>query len=329
MHPDPAEEVGNRDYSPVMDQLDETMVLLKSMQVAARAANNSTPVATPQPLLLASPQAKSALLSTPSISFSAHAAQKEAWLAGYSSGLAHAHAQALHHIEELGNIQTAVAAQGDSVEDLRSKYENLASQLSFLQGTCTQAFTGIWKALGRNTNMIEERLQVEAALQSRVESLEARLAVNCIELQQQQTQVAAAIQIAKHAWWRHLRLQLPQVPPHVLLQVLLGSAVADLLLRHSSVVMGSRFRFGRRMMRKINFLVAILSFLRLFFYASHVALPALNNVLLFLRTISRPFAAINTAAERGEAVCMFTRFCPDSPNFSPAVRDMVAEFGSD
>jgi hypothetical protein len=281
------------------------------MQVAARAANSSTPpVATPPPLLLASPPAKNALQTAPSVSFSAHAAQKEAWLAGYSSGLSHAHAQALHHIEDLGSVQTQLAAQRDSVQDLISKCENLASQLSFLQGTCTQAFTGIWKALGRNTSMIEERLQVEAAFQSRLDSLEVRLAANCIELQQHQAQVAAAVQTARLAWWRHLRPRLPHVPPHVLLQVLLGSAIADLLLRHSAAVIGSRFRYSRKMMRRINFVVAVLSFLRLLFCASQAALPALNSARVFFRVVSCPFAAVNCAADRGNALCLLACFCP-------------------
>jgi hypothetical protein len=301
LHPNIADEAENRDYSPVMDQLDETMVLLKSMQVAARAANISTPpVQTPQPLSVASPRDK-AVLSTPSISFSAHAAQKEAWLAGYSSGLAHAHSQALCHIEELGNVRAELVAQKDAVEDLRSKFENLASQLSFLQGTCTQAFTGIWNALARNTNMIEERLQVEAALLSRVDDINARLAVNSIELQQQQMQIVGVMQqVSKHAWWQNMQSRISQVPPHVLLQVLLGSAIAEFLMRHSSIVLGNRFRFGCKLMRKANSLIAFLSFLRMLLGASRIALPSLNKIWVFLRMASRPFAVMYAAADKGE-----------------------------
>jgi hypothetical protein len=310
LHPSADDEDENRDYSPVMDQLDETMDLLKSMQVAARAANNTSPPAqTPQPLALASARDKVAL-STPGISFSSHSAQKEAWLAGYSSGLAHAHSQALSHIEELGNVQTAVAAQKDAVEELRSKYENLASQLSFLQGTCTQAFTGIWNALSRNTNMIEERLQVEAALLSRVDSIDARLAVNIIEQQQQQAQVVALIQqMSQHTWWQNVRSRVPHMPPHVLLQVLLGSAVAEFILRLSPAVFGSQFRLGRKLMRKMNTLIALFSFLRLLLGASRVAFPVLNKIWLCLRTVSHPVAALYAAADRGEVLFALAFAC--------------------
>jgi hypothetical protein len=300
------EEAENRDYSPVMEQLDETMDLLKSMQVAARAANNSpSPAQTPQSLAVASTRDKDAL-STPSISFSAHKAQKEAWLAGYSSGLALAHSQALGHIEELGNVRTEVTTQKDAVEELRAKYENLASQLSFLQGTCTQAFTGIWNALARNTNMVEERLQVEAALLSRVDSIDARVAANSVELREQQMQVVDVLQrMSERVWWQKVRSRVPHVPPHVLLQLLLGSAVAEFLLRNSSVVFGRRFRLGRALMRRIISLVALLSFLRLLLCAWRVAHPALNKIWVFLRTVSRPFAALYAATEKGEACRSF------------------------
>ncbi len=295
LHPDLANEEDNRDYSPVMDQLDETMVLLKSMQVAARAASGTQ---TPQPLSLAAKQDKSSAPS-PALSFSSHTAQKEAWLAGYSSGLAHAHAQALCHIEELGNVQAHVAAQREVVDDLHSKHENLASQLSFLQGTCTQAFTGIWQALGRNTSMIEERLQAEASLQSRIDNLDTRMVVHSLELQQH-TQTVAAMQTAKRAGWWNLRLRALQLPSHLLLQFLLGAAAAELLLRYSSVILGRRLRLGRNLMRKINALIAILSFSGLLLRATHAAFPALQNVWVLLRTISRPFSVLRTAAEKGD-----------------------------
>jgi len=285
-----------RSYSPVMDQLDETMDLLKNMQVAARAASSAQ---SPHPPLHATSRDKNPP-PTPGISFSAHSAQKEAWLAGYSSGLAHAHAQALCHIEELGAVHTQVAAQRDAVEDLRSKYDNLASQLSFLQGTCTQAFTGIWKALGRNTSMIEERLQVEAMLQSRVDSLDARVAVNYLELQQQ-AQANAAIRAAAHAWWwRKLQLRAPHMTSPLLLQCLFGAAVAEFLLRYSSALFGSRYLRGRKLLRQMNALVAALSFLRLLVRVSHVARPALQHAWLLLRTILKPLVALAAAAEKGE-----------------------------
>jgi hypothetical protein len=265
------------------------------MQVAARAASGTQ---TPQPLSLATKQDKSAAPS-PSLSISSHTAQKEAWLAGYSSGLAQAHAQALCHIEELGNVQSHVAAQREVIDDLRSKHENLASQLSFLQGTCTQAFTGIWQALGRNTSMIEERLQVEASLQSRIDTLDTRIAVHSLELLQQ-TQAVAAMQTARRAGWRNLRLPTLELPSHLLLQFLLGAAAAELLLRYSSVILGRRFRLGRNWMRKINALIAFLSFTRLLLRATHAAFPALQNVCVFLQTVSRPFSALRTAAEKGD-----------------------------
>lgn len=76
--PDGANDEENRNYSPVMDQLDETMELLQSMQVQARAAND---VRTPRPLPLSAAQDKGRV-SSPSLSLSAHSSQKEAWLAG-------------------------------------------------------------------------------------------------------------------------------------------------------------------------------------------------------------------------------------------------------
>ena len=287
-----------RCYSPVMDQLDETMGLLKSMQVAARAASSAQ---SPKPLIRAAARDKDAP-SPPSITYSAHAAQKEAWLAGYSSGLAHAHAQALFHVEALGNVQTQVEAQRDAAEDLCSKYENLASQLSFLQGTCTQAFTGIWSALGRNTSMIEERLQAEALLQSRVDSLDARVAVNYLELQQHVQAHHAVLRAARPAWWHKLPLRVAHMPSHLLLQCLLGAAAAQFLLRYSSPLFGSRFRRGRKLMRQMSAVVAVFSFLRLLVRASHIALPVLQRAWLLLRTILKPFAAVAAAADRGNAV---------------------------
>jgi hypothetical protein len=78
--PDGTNDEENRNYSPVMDQLDETMVLLQSMQVQARAAND---VRTPRPLSLSAAQDKGRI-SSPSLSLSTHSSQKEAWLAGYT-----------------------------------------------------------------------------------------------------------------------------------------------------------------------------------------------------------------------------------------------------
>jgi hypothetical protein len=303
-----ADQSENHNYSPVMDQLDETMVLLKSMQVAARAASD-TP--TPQPLTLTTPNTNSsaALLSqdkcpplTPGVSFRAHAAQKEAWLAGYSSGLAHAHAQALCHIEELGNVQALLAAVKDAGQEQRAKHDDLASQLAFLQGTCTQAFTGIWQALGRNTSMIEERLQVEATFQSRLDCVDARVVANSLGLHQQ-VQALAALRLAKESWWQHGRWRVPQLPSHLLLPCLLAAAAAEYLLRYSSVVFGRRFRLGRKLLRSINALVAVLSFFRLIFRASTIALPVLQNTLAVFRAVTQPFAALGAAVERGVSFC--------------------------
>jgi hypothetical protein len=319
--PSVAIEEDNRDYSPVMDQLDETMVLLQSMQVAARAASD---VRTPQPLSLSTNQDKGPI-SSPAVSLSAHSAQKEAWLAGYSSGLAHAHAQALCHIEELGNIQSHVAAQRDAVDELRSKHENLASQLSFLQGTCTQAFTGIWKALGRNTIMIEERLQVEASLQSRLDGTDARVTVHSVELQQQSHAIASMRQ-PRPSWWRDLQCRAPALPSHLLLQLVVANAALELLLRYSPVVLGRRFRLGRNRVRKINALVAVLSLLRLLLRASHVLFPALHNAWVLLRGLTRPFAALGAAAEKGNELAVAGIF---SHLTQLTVHDMVAAFGSD
>lgn len=318
-----ADQSENRNYSPVMDQLDETMVLLKSMQVAARAASD-TP--TPQPLTLT--QDKCPPL-TPGVSFRAHAAQKEAWLAGYSSGLAHAHAQALCHIEELGNVQAHLAAVRDAGEEQRVRSDDLASQLAFLQGTCTQAFTGIWKALGRNTSMIEERLQVEATFQSRLDSMDARVVANSLGLHQQ-VQALAALRLAKESWWQNRRWRVPQLPSHLLLPCLLAAAAAEFLLRHSSLLFGRRFRLGRKLVRSINALVAVLSFLRLLFRASTTVLPVLQNSLAVFRAVTQPFAALGAAVERGEAFCCRSHLIPICATHSRhAVHDAIAEFGSD
>jgi hypothetical protein len=315
-----ADQSENRNYSPVMDQLDETMVLLKSMQVAARAASD-TP--TPQPLTLTQ-QDKCPPL-TPGLSFRAHAAQKEAWLAGYSSGLAHAHAQALCHIEELGSVQAQLAAVKDAGEEQRVKHDDLASQLAFLQGTCTQAFTGIWKALGRNTSMIEERLQVEAAFQSRLDCVDARVVANSLGLHQQ-VQALAALRLAKESWWQNRRWRVPQLPSHLLLPCLLAAAAAEYLMRSSSVVFGRRFRLGRKLLRSINALVAVLSFFRLIFRASATALP----VLAVFRAVTQPFAALGAAVERGDAFCCRSNLIPIRATHSRhAVHDAIAEFGSD
>ena len=214
------------------------------------------------------------------------------------------------------------------MDELREKYENLASQLSFLQGTCTQAFTGIWSALGRNTSMIEERLQVEAALLSRITSLDARVVAHGAELQQQ-TQAITAIHMSQHGWWRRLQHLIPrQLPPHLLLQVqpqplsttplfsikrrfyqvLAAASAVEILLRCSSVVLGSRLRPGRKLLRRVNALVAVASFLPLLLRAWHAAFPALSNLLALLRTVSRPFAALSAAAEKGDVGCSWRVF---------------------
>jgi hypothetical protein len=80
LQPDGTNDDENCNYSPVMDQLDETMILLQSMQVQARAAND---VRTPRPLSLSAAQDKGRI-SSPSLSLSTHSSQKEAWLAGYT-----------------------------------------------------------------------------------------------------------------------------------------------------------------------------------------------------------------------------------------------------
>jgi hypothetical protein len=306
LHSDAPSESESRNYSPVMDQLDETMVLLKSMQVAARAANG---IQTPRPIPLNAQEGKS-IMSSPSISLSAHSAQREAWLSGYSSGLAHAHAQALYHVEELGNVQTQLAAHKDATDDLRSKVETFASQLSFLQGTCTQAFTGIWKAMGRNTSMIEERLQVETALQARIDSLDARVLAHSIELQHQ-SQSIAAMCAPKLSQCRSVLLRLSHMPAHLVFQCLVVAVAVELLLRNASLLLGSRFRFSRKLMRRISALIAVVSFLRLATRASHVAYPAVRSVCSIVHSILHPVAVLHAAADRGD-VFFLRSFLDDS-----------------